>query len=200
MYEVFINNRPLVFDENQKVDNSFSITYSDDINWQEIVISLESSKREKVNIVYADIEIAWQSFIASFQKIVAGGGVVRNKNKELLFIFRNGKWDLPKGKLEQNENIENCSLREVEEECGVNGLQIVSQLNKSYHMYFQNSWILKETNWFIMDTSFDGELIAQIEEGIQLVEWKSGEQIKECLLNTYSNIEKVIKNYYESIS
>ena len=200
MYEVFVNNRPLVFDENQKIDNSFSIMYSDDINWQEIVVSLESNKREKVNIFCADIEIAWQSFIASFQKIVAGGGVVRNKNKELLFIFRNGKWDLPKGKLEQNENIENCSLREVEEECGVNGLQIVSQLNKSYHMYFQNSWILKETNWFIMDTSFDGQLIAQIEEGIQLVEWKSGEQIKECLLNTYSNIEKVVKNYYESIS
>jgi ADP-ribose pyrophosphatase YjhB (NUDIX family) len=200
MYEVFINNRPLVFDENQKIDNSFPITYSDDINWQEIVVSLESNKREKVNIVCADIEIAWQSFIVSFHKIIAGGGVVRNINKELLFIFRNGKWDLPKGKLEQNENIETCSLREVEEECGVNGLQIVSQLNKSYHMYFQNSWILKETNWFIMDTSFDGQLIAQIEEGIQLVEWKSDEQIKECLLNTYSNIEKVIKNYYESIS
>ncbi|MEJ6734173.1 MAG: NUDIX domain-containing protein [Flavobacteriales bacterium] len=200
MYEVFINNRPLVFDENQKIDNSFSITYSDDINWQEIVVSLESNKREKANIVCADIEIAWQSFIASFHKIIAGGGVVRNKNKELLFIFRNGKWDLPKGKLEQNENIETCSLREVEEECGVNGLQIVSKLNKSYHMYFQNSWILKETNWFIMDTSFDGQLIAQIEEGIQLVDWKSDEQIKECLLNTYSNIEKVIKNYYESIS
>lgn len=200
MYEVFINNRPLVFDENQKIDNSFSITYSDDINWQEIVVSLESNKREKVNIVCADIEIAWQSFIVSFHKIIAGGGVVRNINKELLFIFRNGKWDLPKGKLEQNENIETCSIREVEEECGVNGLQIVSQLNKSYHMYFQNSWIIKETNWFIMDTSFDGQLIAQIEEGIQLVEWKSDEQIKECLLNTYSNIEKVIKNYYESIS
>jgi ADP-ribose pyrophosphatase YjhB (NUDIX family) len=200
MYEVFINNRPLVFDENQKIYNSFSITYSDDINWQEIVVSLESNNREKVNIVCADIEIAWQSFIASFRKIIAGGGVVRNINKELLFIFRNGQWDLPKGKLEQNENIETCSIREVEEECGVNGLQIVSQLNKSYHMYFQNSWIIKETNWFIMDTSFDGKLIAQIEEGIQLVEWKSDEQIKECLLNTYSNIEKVIKNYYESIS
>jgi ADP-ribose pyrophosphatase YjhB (NUDIX family) len=142
----------------------------------------------------------WENFCDKFTLIEAAGGLVYNYENQLLMIFRNGKWDLPKGKLEQNENIENCSLREVEEECGVNGLQIVSQLNKSYHMYFQNSWILKETNWFIMDTSFDGELIAQIEEGIQLVEWKSGEQIKECLLNTYSNIEKVVKNYYESIS
>ena len=66
-------------------------------------------------------------------------------------------------------------------------------------MYFQNSWILKETNWFVMDTSFEGKLIAQIEEGIQLVEWKAQEQIKDCLTNTYSNIEKVIKQYYDSI-
>lgn len=199
MYEVFINNRSLVFVENQKNDNSFSITYSNDLNWQDIVVSLENKMFDKVSIVCKDTDIAWQSFHAAFKKIVAGGGVVRNKEKELLFIFRNGKWDLPKGKLEQNENIEACSLREVEEECGVNGLQIVSKLNKSYHMYFQNSWILKETNWFVMDTSFEGKLIAQIEEGIQLVEWKAQEQIKDCLTNTYSNIEKVIKEYHNSI-
>ena len=66
-------------------------------------------------------------------------------------------------------------------------------------MYFQNTQVIKETNWFYA-SSFDRQLIAQIEEEIQLVEWKSDEQIKECLLNTYSNIEKVIKNYYESIS
>jgi ADP-ribose pyrophosphatase YjhB (NUDIX family) len=198
MYEVFVNNRPLVFVENQKSDNSFAITYSDDLNWQDIVISLDNSEFEKVSIVCADVEIAWHSFITSFQKIVAGGGVVRNKDKELLFIFRNGKWDLPKGKLEPNENIEDCSLREVEEECGVSGLRIISKLNKSYHMYFQNNWIFKETNWFVMDTSFEGELTAQTEEGIQLVEWKTQGQINECLLNTYSNIEKVIKKYYDS--
>jgi ADP-ribose pyrophosphatase YjhB (NUDIX family) len=198
MYEVFVNNRPLVFVENQKSDNSFAITYSDDLNWQDIVISLDNSEFEKVSIVCADVEIAWHSFITSFQKIVAGGGVVRNKDKELLFIFRNGKWDLPKGKLEPNENIEDCSLREVEEECGASGLRIISKLNKSYHMYFQNNWIFKETNWFVMDTSFEGELTAQTEEGIQLVEWKTQGQINECLLNTYSNIEKVIKKYYDS--
>ena len=135
-----------------------------------------------------------------FKKIIAGGGVVQNKNKELLFIFRNGKWDLPKGKLEKNENILECSVREVEEECGVNSLKVKTKLEKSFHMYFQNQWILKETNWYLMTTEFNGELKGQTEEGIQLVKWISDVEIDDCLQNTYLNIKKVIQNYYQIIN
>jgi 8-oxo-dGTP pyrophosphatase MutT (NUDIX family) len=197
MYEVFINNSPLVLTENHMDDNSIKITYSDTINWMELVSSLERGEHEKISVICANIEVAWQSFSHSFRKIIAAGGLVRNINNEFLFIFRNQKWDLPKGKLEENESIKACSIREVEEECGVNGLKISFPLNTSYHMYIENDcWILKETYWFVMDTSFVGDLVAQQEEGIQFVEWKSPSELEECLSNTYSNIQKVLQNYY----
>ena len=37
--------------------------------------------------------------------IKAAGGLVENAKGEFLFIFRNKKWDLPKGKVEKNEKI-----------------------------------------------------------------------------------------------
>lgn len=197
MYEVFINNSPLVFTENNVDDNSFNINYSDTTNWIELIDLLDNGKHKKISVVCDSIKVAWQSFNHSFQKIIAAGGLVRNLNNEFLFIFRNQKWDLPKGKLEENESIEACSIREVEEECGVYGLKISFPLNTSYHMYIMNDcWILKETHWFVMDTDFVGDLVAQQEEGIQLVRWKSELEIEECLINTYSNIRKVFQNYY----
>jgi ADP-ribose pyrophosphatase YjhB (NUDIX family) len=200
MYEVFINNCPLVFVDKELNDNSFNIIYQKEINWSNIIELFEEKKYQKIAVVCYDVSISWNCFNSYFKKIIAGGGVVQNKNKELLFIFRNGKWDLPKGKLEKDENILECSIREVEEECGVNGLKVKTKLEKSFHMYFQNQWILKETNWYLMTTEFNGELKGQKEEGIQLVKWISDVEIDDCLQNTYSNIKKVIQNYYQIIN
>ena len=69
----------------------------------------------------------WESFCANYMLIEAAGGLVYNAKDQLLMIFRNGKWDLPKGKLEVGENIEQCAMREVEEECGISGLTITQQ-------------------------------------------------------------------------
>ena len=88
MYEVFVNNRPLVFTENQLIDNSFTVAYSKDINWQEIVNSLDKGVYEKVSIICSDILIAWKSFTIYFPKIVAGGGVVQNEiNEKIYFLY-----------------------------------------------------------------------------------------------------------------
>jgi 8-oxo-dGTP pyrophosphatase MutT (NUDIX family) len=51
--------------------------------------------------------------------IKAGGGIVVNEQNEVLLIYRRGKWDLPKGKLDDGETIEECALREVKEETGL---------------------------------------------------------------------------------
>ena len=86
----------------------------------------------------SDFEIVtnnWQSYCAKHILIDAAGGFVQNSERQLLMIFRNGKWDLPKGKLETDEDIKDCAKREVEEECGVNNLRIVSQLQNTYHTY-----------------------------------------------------------------
>ena len=114
----------------------------------------------------------WESFCANYILIKAAGGVVYNDNGQLLMIFRNGKWDLPKGKLEENEGIKECAIREVEEESGVRGLYITQKLIDTYHTYELNGRkILKKTCWFEMRSSFNGILKPQIKEGITTACW-----------------------------
>ena len=101
----------------------------------------------KLNIINDN----WSSFCKAYKIIYASGGVVLNDNNELLMIYRNGVWDLPKGKNENHESKECCALREVREECGINKLSVTKYLKETYHTYqFENEKFLKITSWFLM--------------------------------------------------
>ena len=135
----------------------------------------------------------WDDFYAEHTFIEASGGLVYNNKNQILMIFRNSKWDLPKGKLEAGENIQECAIREVEEECGVRNLQIVNQLQSTYHTYQLNGKAtLKCTYWFKMITNFNDELVPQIKEGITKVAWVDINDISEKLENTYGNIKEIL--------
>ena len=127
----------------------------------------------------------WKDFCSRYTLIEAAGGIVYNNQDELLMIFRNGKWDLPKGKLEQGETKQHCAIREVEEECGVSGLNIIKQVPNTYHTYFDNDEsILKTTYWYLMTTDYSGNLKPQKNEGITKVSWTDkGLNVLERLLN-----------------
>ena len=128
-----------------------------------------------------------------FQKIVAAGGIVINDRKEILFIFRDKKWDLPKGKAEKNENITQTAVREVMEETGVKDLIIVRPKEKTYHIFKKGKKnYLKETYWFEMKSNYDKNFTPQIKEGITRVEWISNEKIPLIMKNTYQNIKLLI--------
>ena len=136
----------------------------------------------------------WESFCADYILIEAAGGLVYNLDNQLLMIFRNGKWDLPKGKLEVGENIKECAIREVEEECGISGLSISKPLQDTYHTYAINEQkILKRTYWFEMKTNFKGGLLPQTEEGITKVVWVDKQDIAEKLENSYGNIIELLQ-------
>ena len=121
--------------------------------------------------------------------IVAAGGLVKNKKGKVLFIFREGKWDLPKGKLDKGESMEDAAIREVEEETGVKGLKIVRYLQTTYHIFKRSGrYKLKKVIWFEMVTDFDGDLIPQHNEGITKVKWKGPKKTKKALENSYRNI------------
>ena len=108
-------------------------------------------------------------------------------------IYRLNKWDLPKGKLEKGEDIPTCAIREVEEECNVDGLTIVKELESTYHCYFhKNKWVLKRTYWFKMKTEYTGKLIPQTEEGIEKVTWLAKSDWDTIFDNTYNSIKEVI--------
>ena len=108
-------------------------------------------------------------------------------------IFRNGKWDLPKGKAEAKETINFTALREVEEETGITGLSITKPLEITYHIFKRNDRnFIKVTYWFEMYSEYDGKLIPQEKEGITKVKWIPESKLQKVFNNSYANIKLLI--------
>tara|TARA_Y100000588_G_scaffold360469_1_gene420365 strand:- start:248 stop:718 length:471 start_codon:yes stop_codon:yes gene_type:complete len=148
-----------------------------------------------INKEYKIITDNWTDFCSSYTLINAAGGVVLNSLNQVLMIYRNGKWDLPKGKLENNENIRECAIREVMEECGVKDLHIIGSLEDTYHTYeIDNIPVLKRTFWFKMKTNYIKNPIPQIEEGITKVEWVDKKGLQQKLKNSFCNIEDLLND------
>ena len=129
------------------------------------------------------------------EKIIAAGGLILNNRNELLMIFRRGKWDLPKGKLDDGETIPECALREVQEETGLKAVSIIQFLGLTHHEYYNEHTgkdTLKETHWYKMQTTADEQLVPQTEEQIEKIEWVAKENIAEKLTNSYKNIEEIV--------
>ena len=145
-----------------------------------------------------DVAEVFKKIADSFNTIEAAGGIVQNAKKEVLFIHRLGKWDLPKGKIEKGENAQLAAEREITEETGVENLSLSEVICKTYHIYFAfEKWHLKTTHWFHFTTSGKHKLSAQIEENITEVEWIPTINIKKPMLNTYQNIKDVITTYFD---
>jgi len=142
----------------------------------------------------------WFKAVTERVKLVkAGGGFVLNNEHQLLMIYRRGFWDLPKGKVEAGESIEETSVREVEEECGVRDLRITSKGYLTYHTYFEKGTpVLKESTWFSMVTGDDRPLIPQTEEDIEQAVWVDLPVKASMLHKAYSSIRDVVDHFSES--
>lgn len=156
------------------------------------------SGKKKLNEIYffnENLQHLFNYFSGMFRIIEAAGGLVKNEKGEYLFIFRNGKWDLPKGKIEKGEGIKTAAIREVEEECGISGLSIIRELPPTYHTYtIEENAILKRTYWFEMSCdNTSAVLVPQIEEGITDVEWIATKNLKKVFKNTFESIKEVLK-------
>jgi len=128
------------------------------------------------------------------KKIQAGGGLVENEKGEFLFMFRRGKWDLPKGKLDPGESLESCAVREVEEETGLKNPELKRFLTVTEHNYTERGVeLIKETYWWLMKAVSNQKLNPQTEEDITLLRWFGPSEISEVLKNTYPNIIEVFK-------
>jgi 8-oxo-dGTP pyrophosphatase MutT (NUDIX family) len=130
--------------------------------------------------------------------IVAAGGLVENENGDLLMIFRRGFWDLPKGKLEEGETIEHCAVREVKEETGLRNLQLKKELGITHHDYFDiyiSRNFTKETTWYWMSASENEQLVPQVAEEIEKIEWAPMKDLDNYLKQTYPNIVQIIEKW-----
>lgn len=196
--------------------NTLSVIITDNIDYfnkaettQKSVFTNKSSLVELLNrllnkeysdeyIIYSfDFETLWKNFTANFKVIDAAGGLVHNDKNELLFIFRKGKWDLPKGKVEKNELIFDAAKREVEEECGLTDLRVNNKLTTTYHTYKDGGkWVLKASYWYDMHSN-QTKLTPQLEEGITDVCWKAKDSCKkEVMHNTYKSVAHLLKEFF----
>lgn len=142
----------------------------------------------------ADLPKLKKAFFKHFEPITAAGGLVLNENGYLLMIFRRGKWDLPKGKVDKGESLEACALREVSEETGLQTLRILHNLPVTYHTYDMfGKHMLKDTHWFLMQAPGDQQLTPQTEEDIETIQWVAPGAVKEKLENTYPSVREIIK-------
>ena len=138
--------------------------------------------------------------ILEFKYKIAAGGIVESDAGKILLMKRLGKWDLPKGKLDRGETIEECALREIEEETGAAGLTVKSSFAETYHTYYRNEkWIIKHTHWYIVKCTEDSKLSPQEEEDIEQVAWVDHATIDLLKIDTYPAIRKLLKLYKKTL-
>jgi 8-oxo-dGTP pyrophosphatase MutT (NUDIX family) len=151
--------------------------------------------RQKGNI-FARVTKYYTHFM--LKSIIAAGGIVINPDNEILWIFRRGFWDLPKGKLDQGETIEACAIREVMEETGMQNLvlnDLILTTKHQYHDAYLNEAVEKTTYWYKMTTNTFQDGVAQSEEDIEAIEWVKIDHLEPYLAKTYDTIKEVIAAY-----
>lgn len=190
MYKVFVDETPIILSTEKQCSEEYYSVPIKEAKIKKIIKKIKKGKLTKVHLYHSKEKKLFKHLKKQLKPITAGGGMVFNSQKEILFIHRKGLWDLPKGKAEKGETIEETALREVEEETGVHYLRITKPLRTTYHvMKRKDKYRLKITYWFEMHTDYDGELTPQTEEDIAKVEWKNSEESRKALQNTYGNIK-----------
>ena len=162
-------------------------------NWKMFGVPKSINILNKINLFHSKKPELLKIFKSKIKVIFASGGIVENSKKQILFIHRKGKWDLPKGKAENKETIDQTALREVEEETGVKRLSITKPLEITYHIFKRNDkYFIKKTYWFEMFSPYTGDLKPQKNEGITKVKWVSPKKLIKVRKNIYANIEALI--------
>ena len=190
MYEVFVNENRIVLLSHSCEQHEKTKQIDSKKDLRELVSSLlVKQKKNPVYLRFFEAKDPLAVFKKSFKEVIAAGGLVRNKKHEVLFIHRNNKWDLPKGKVEKNERLEDAAVREVCEETGLPDVMLGPQRAITYHIFRRRGEIrLKTTYWYEMRSDFKGELKPQLEEGITEVVWLGDQEQRVALRHSYKNI------------
>ena len=158
-----------------------------------------SRRRISAGIIWnTEFEKLQKAFFKNFTVIEAAGGIVQNADKELLFIFRRNKWDLPKGKMEGNETAESCAIREVEEETGAKNLKLKKNIGDTYHIYDEfGKHFLKISHWYYFTCPSLQHLKPQTAEDITEARWFKTKEIRKPVENTYATIKDILKKFFD---
>ena len=188
MYKVFLNNKCIFLTQESdplagrggKVHQYYSIS-----GLSEAIEEFERDRKADNLYITGDPEM----LITLFPVIEAAGGLVKKPNDQILFIFRYGKWDLPKGKAEEGETISETALREVTEETGVTGLKITKELLPTFHTYrMDGKRVIKKTHWYEMTFADDSNIVPQAIEDITVVKWLGQKDIPWAMRDSYASV------------
>ncbi len=194
MYEVFINEHCIFLTNKIVKETNFKQFLLINFSIEEVIAQLSNGDIASAHLYHPSRDELLVILKKTLPVVVAAGGLVMNEKDEMLFIYRNKKWDLPKGKVDKGETLKAAAIREIEEETGVKKLEIQDFRAKTYHIFKRNGvYKLKETHWFTMKTAYDGKLIPEHKEGITKAVWKDENQIKKALKNSYPSIKKLLK-------
>jgi len=190
IYKVFDSKSEIIFSPKKSITNSINIDHLSEVS------KFNKINKFHFNYITTNPLKSMQSWYSDCEFVKASGGIVI-RNKNYLWIYRNGIWDLPKGKLEYLEDFETAAIREVKEECGLDSsLKIEKLIYISFHTYTENSKkFLKRTNWYEMSYSGSENVSPQVEEGIEKVEWLS---LEESILKSNESF-KSIKEVWNSL-
>jgi 8-oxo-dGTP pyrophosphatase MutT (NUDIX family) len=199
--KIFFGDKPLFLCDNvDKMiepyihhDDSVFIDELDTHTVKSMIHEMEQPNVHAGVFFHPNIEELRTAFFKKFSLIIAGGGLVWNEKDEILMIFRRGKWDLPKGKLDEGEKLEDCAIREVEEETGLKNTKLISPLIVTHHTYHEGSkFILKESHWYIMKVSGEQKLIPQTEEDIFDIKWVGQNDLEKYKKDSFRLITDVL--------
>ena len=150
-----------------------------------------------IYILTTDVKQLKRDFFGLFRIIEASGGLVVNRNAEVLMIFRRGHWDLPKGKIDKGETKKEAAIREVQEETGIDNVGVVKKIGITHHIYRtpEDGRVLKPSYWYLM-CSPDMELIPQFTEDIEKAIWvPSDQRLLQDYTPIYPSIRIMLKQY-----
>jgi len=189
MYQVFYKKKIILLTDVFKEGKDFKSFPIKDVKLKKVIKLLNKKNTNSVHLFHKNKDKLLKYFFKLIPTVIAAGGKITNSKSETLFIYRNDKWDLPKGKAEKNEQLPQTALREVKEETGIKEVSINKPLDITYHIFRRNNeYRLKVTYWFDMFSDYEGIFFPQLDEGITDVKWVKKDDLEEIKINSYPNI------------
>jgi 8-oxo-dGTP pyrophosphatase MutT (NUDIX family) len=195
IYRIYVNEAALIITENlHGQSGDFQLIDKQGFDFPDFYNRLKNERSSaSFVLVTENPKELFKEIKKQLVLIGAAGGLVKNEENKYLFIFRRGKWDLPKGKIDEGEETQEAAVREVEEECGIKIDEVLGKALNTYHVYEQDGdLILKKTSWYKMRAENQGNLVPQLEEDITEARWLSPADFEMVKQNTFPLILDVM--------